>query len=145
MLNIIKPVVEKNQCYKNCFEFLKLNPSWTLVHGIASLQGRKDGVRYGHAWVELKITNPLALNPKQELTVVYDPSADIAVDKASYYEAGRIGFPHGEVFRYSYKKALTLAAKHETVGPWEKSILRAASLETHTLDGKKKKRGERDQ
>lgn len=84
------------------------NASARLVHGMVNGQGALQGLRFGHAWVEVG-------------SKVYDYSNDrnIRMGKGKYYAAGDIK-PKDNRY-YLPKKALRWMQKSMHWGPWQMS------------------------
>lgn len=84
------------------------NPTAKLVHGMVNGQGRLDGIRFGHAWVEVG-------------NKVYDYSngKNLKMAKGKYYAAGDIK-PKDNKY-YKSKEALRWMQKAMHWGPWEMS------------------------
>ena len=113
-------LIEGGDCYKLSFDYVISHPGWTLVHGIPTgTGGNAIGRQYGHAWVE-----------KDD--EVYDPSAKIKIHKLIYYSIGNIEY----TVRYTKDEAMDLASKHETYGPWDKTINKSY----HSPEPKRKKK-----
>ena len=99
--------MKRGDCYEAAAIFLLGHPRCpgiALVHGEVTGQGRIEGVRYGHAWVEIG-------------DAVIDPSNGrmICMRKCFYYEIGEIS----TVVRYSPEEARQLLVKNLHYGPWD--------------------------
>ena len=89
------------------------NPKLILVHGEVTGQGKLEGVKYGHAWVE-------------DGNEVIDPSNGrmLQLPKDAYYVLGRINHDGVSTFkpnlhRYTAQEARRNLVKHGHWGPWE--------------------------
>ena len=100
-----------------------------LVHGEVTGQGRLEGIKYGHAWVE-----------KGDLVIDKSNGRDIEMPKFLYYQLGRIGeievdmsnwgqpgfsssnaatIKGGNIHRYSWEEARQKILEYKHWGPWE--------------------------
>lgn len=92
----------------NCYEAAlslaqQIGEAAVLVHGIPLGQGPIEGVRFGHAWVEVNQS-------------VIDPHKGVFL-KREYYEVGRIEY----TVRYEADYFMNLL-KSEGCGPWDSKI-----------------------
>ena len=74
-----------------------------LVHGEVGGQGKLDGVRYGHAWVEI---NGSVIDPSNGRT--------ICMKREAYYALGKVD----AVRRYSFQETIRQMADTAHYGPW---------------------------
>jgi hypothetical protein len=77
-----------------------------LVHGEVLGQGPLEGVRYGHAWVELN----------GALVLDHSNGREIHLPAAVYYELGDID--PASVVRYDASEARRKLIEFEHYGPW---------------------------
>lgn len=79
--------------------------SMILVHGMVTGQGKLEGKRFDHAWVEIG-------------DVVLDNANgnNIAMRKEQYYKLG--GIDINELQRYTKDEALVNMVKNKHWGPW---------------------------
>jgi len=79
----------------------------TLVHGLVTgTDGEVEGVRYGHAWVEIG-----------DAVFDYSNGRKIVLRREHYYEVGNI--TDEDTTRYSWDEARAALLENETYGPWE--------------------------
>ena len=98
---------------KNCFvvsaqyvihESKNGKPDLILVHGIVTGQGKINGLRYIHAWVE-----------DGDTVIDKSDGRDIEMPRFLYYALGNIG----RTFSYTPQKAKTGMLKYQHYGPWD--------------------------
>ena len=79
-----------------------------LVHGVVTGQGKLEGVRFGHAWIERGNT-------------VYDHSngRDIEMSKDAHYKLGHIEDAPGKLYRYTPEQTRQKMLEFEHFGPWD--------------------------
>ncbi len=82
------------------------DPSAELCHGAVDGQGRLEGLRFGHAWVE-----------SGGLCIDLSRGGGLRLAKPLYYGLGGIRWP--EVRRYSRQDARRMVLEHGRWGPWE--------------------------
>ncbi|NIO36732.1 hypothetical protein GTO27_03410 [Candidatus Bathyarchaeota archaeon] len=75
-----------------------------LCHGTVTGQGKVEGVKFGHAWLELKGIVIDFSNKKREI-----------MPKEKYYKIGKIE----NVKRYNKIEALRMFSKYKHFGGWE--------------------------
>lgn len=76
-----------------------------VVHGEVTGQGPLEGVKFGHAWIEMGNTVLEVANGN-----------NLKMPKAVYYALGHIG---DNVYRYTREQARTRMLKFGHYGPWE--------------------------
>ena len=100
--------LDGGDCYEAAVQLLlRLGEGALLVHGEVVGQGRIDGIRYGHAWVEL---NGSVLDPSNGMLRAF-----IAEE---YFAIGKID--RTKLLRYSLHEAMEWMRKTEHYGPWER-------------------------
>jgi hypothetical protein len=114
----------KGNCYHNAVDTLeeitREGREAVLVHGRPILQGGKyQGMRYGHAWVEVTIRLP---GPQGTchfpLVLCIDGNhPDQEMPQGLYYWGGQI--EHEEVKRYTLDEVHEHMNRTGTYGPWE--------------------------
>jgi hypothetical protein len=79
-----------------------------LVHGEITGQGRIEGVRYGHAWVE-------------DGAMVIDNSngRDLRMHRDAYYALARVGHRNPNLVKYTVAEMRKKIIKHKHYGPWD--------------------------
>ena len=77
-----------------------------VCHGLATGQGRIEGMRIAHAWVEYG-----------DLCIDRSNGGDYTLPRATYYEIGKIN--DADVVRYTYREALVQAVRTGHYGPWD--------------------------
>lgn len=93
------------QAWENFFSRQSENPK--LVHAIITGQGKIEGLKYNHAWIEIGDS-------------VIDTTIPIfkdGINKEIYYRLARI--EKDLIFKYNRDEVLSNATKHKTYGPWE--------------------------
>ncbi len=99
-------------CYMCAGRHVWSNPeTHTLVHANVTGQGPIEGVRYGHAFTEFQHEDD------NEITMVYDPSADVTLPADFYYALGQIN--PDEVRRYSLEEMNKKLTESRIWGPWD--------------------------
>ena len=83
-------------------------PDILLVHGEVSGQGPLEGVRFGHAWIEIGDEVIDKANGK-----------NIRMPKDVYYAVGNIKDKPGKLFKYTWSEARRKMLEHEHYGPWD--------------------------
>ena len=110
---IRKPLFEGDHDGGDCYEISAKtvldNPEYTLVHGIVTGQGRLQGVRYGHAWVEHE-GNVIDLSNGRNLEF----------PKEVYYAIGNID-PNDQ-YQYNAKDLRKILQYEKHWGPWEEDM-----------------------
>jgi hypothetical protein len=93
-------------CYESAFMWVYENTGWdwVLVHGSCIGRGPIEGVRFGHAWVEIE-------------NLVIDTEKQVTMPKDLYYEAGQITDTH----RYTRDEAIAMANKTGHFGCWHET------------------------
>ena len=109
-----KPMKSKaGQCYEIGYQRIQTGiRNAVLVHGIVTGRGPIEGIRYGHAWVEIQ-------------GYVVDPSGKV-VPKELYYRIGEVSHEK----KYTMEGAARRAVEHGHYGPWDPVIAAA----THASD-----------
>ena len=82
-----------------------------LVHGLVSGQGKLEGIKYNHAWVE-----------DDHIVYDYSNNRNIQLPKSLYYRIGDI--QKGEVYKYNFEEVNKNSLKYKTYGPWEPKLLK---------------------
>jgi len=114
---IIRDELSKILEYKaggDCFEangreFIELatkDDTMKLVHGEVTGQGKVEGKRFWHCWIEVGNRTVLDFSERREITM----------DKDDYYEIGKID--ERQVKKYDHDTVLKNIIKHEHWGPW---------------------------
>jgi len=99
--------VEGNgNCYKVAGNLIVDVKDGFLCHGLVTGQGEVEGIRFGHAWIELNDTVIDVSNGKQ-----------LVMSKKRYYRIGNI--KETEVKRYNQHEALVKMLKTGNYGPWK--------------------------
>lgn len=93
-------------CYEVAANMVLEMPIRTLCHGTVTGQGPLEGVRFGHAWVELG-----------EVVFDFSNGHSVVTTRTRYYEIGEIR--EEDVRRYSGVETYEMLVKHEHYGPWE--------------------------
>ena len=95
-------------------ELARQAQGYTLVHGMVSGQGKLEGRRFGHAWVEID-DGPLIM--------VLDQSngRNLLLPRDMYYRIGEVD-PE-ECRRYTPEETLHQLARHHHWGPWEEPLI----------------------
>lgn len=105
------PVHERGSCFECAGKFLLDNPNIHddayLVHGTVAGQGRLEGIRFSHAWIEMS-----------DGEVVVDPTNSLQRLTDEYYELGKVK----DVIRYTFKEMLDLILETEHWGPWDEYL-----------------------
>ena len=103
-------ILEGNgDCYQAAVNVLMRNmDKGTLVHGMVNGQGRLEGIRFGHAWVEIG-----------NKVLDYSNGNKVTMPKKAYYALGRVN--PNECKYYKYKKAAQFMLNRGHYGPWEMS------------------------
>jgi len=88
-------------------------PGLMLVHGEVTGQGKIEGVKYGHAWVE-----------DGDLVIDVSNGRDLQLPKAAYYALGRVDNDGAQrikpnLHRYTAKEARRNLVMHGHWGPWD--------------------------
>ena len=81
------------------------NPSLILVHGEVTGQGRIEGTKYGHAWVE-----------DGDRVIDVSNGRDLRMSKQAYYALGGIG---DNLHVYSPEEARRKLVDYGHYGPWD--------------------------
>ena len=88
------------------------NPKLILVHGEVTGQGRLEGTKYGHAWIE-----------DSETVIDQSNGRDLRLPKMIYYAIARIvpEFPPFEpnLHKYTAEEARRNLLKYKHYGPWD--------------------------
>ena len=86
----------------------KLQDNTTLVHALVRGQGKLEGRRFPHAWIEMG-------------DVVFDNANgnNIVMRKEQYYKLGGVEEAKGAFARYEHYKGLSNMLKHGHWGPWD--------------------------
>jgi hypothetical protein len=119
----MKKITGDGDCYVVALEFTMDLPeddtAYRVCHGHPLGQGKIEGVRYGHAWIEYTEVMEFPNYPPTVVTWVIDRSNgnDVRLPAAYYYRLGNID--PAEVTRYTVAEAHRLAVIHEHYGPWE--------------------------
>ncbi len=79
-----------------------------LVHGMVNGQGKLDGIRFGHAWVEVG-----------NKCLDYANGKKLSINKKAYYALGKVN--PKECKYYTYMEAAKFMLKKGHYGPWEMS------------------------
>lgn len=88
-----------------------------LVHAEVSGQGKLDGIRYGHAWIE-----------DDENVYDYSNNREIILPKAVYYAIGQVRTDDPKKYkRYTFQEAREKMLETQTYGSWD--------IETDYRDG----------
>ena len=103
-------ILEGNgDCYQAAVNVLMRNmDKGTLVHGMVNGHGRLEGIRFGHAWVEIG-----------NKVLDYSNGNKVTMPKKAYYALGRVN--PNECKYYKYKKAAQFMLNRGHYGPWEMS------------------------
>ena len=96
-------------CYEAAANLVLSNPEYTLVHGIVTGQGKLQGMKYGHAWVE-----------HGDDVIDKSNGRDLEFPRAVYYHLGNIDPNHQH--RYSSDDVREMIIQHEHWGPWEEDV-----------------------
>ncbi len=105
----------KGQCFIKAFEALEkfyhsgANP--VLVHGVVTGEGKLEGVKYTHAWVEIGDHNDMTRTVVVDNTV----SEGFTMPAIEYYKQGKIQITK----KYTYKEALAKILDIQHWGPWD--------------------------
>ena len=100
---------ERGDCYEAAWKLIDgmSEVGATLVHGKPVGTGEENnGIRFGHAWVELSIA-------------ILDPSNGklVMVLRDEYYKVGKIRAKDNRV--YTREEAMLRAVETGTFGPWD--------------------------
>ena len=98
----------KGDCFEAAGKWIMANDLGTnarVVHGEVTGQGALEGVKFGHAWIEIGETVLEVANGN-----------NLKLPKAVYYAIGNIG---ANVHRYTREQALVRMLKFKHYGPWE--------------------------
>lgn len=111
----------EGQCFINTTTvILEGRTDCTVCHGIVTgTGGNVVGVRYSHAWIEFVTVLP----GHEDIPFIMceDSCHDAGVlPRAYYYQVGQID-PES-VIRYTPKQVKEMCIKHETYGPWHRSL-----------------------
>jgi len=110
-------------------DFTNDNEKLILVHGEVTGQQALNGIRFGHAWVEKEVDEPMInTHPNMQLseqqikdfrTIVIDKSQgrNIEMPKVMYYSIGNIN-PENTI-RYTPEEVRRKIAEHGDWGPWD--------------------------
>lgn len=101
-------VKAKGQCYEKAAKAIIQGldiPALRLCHGQPVGQGPIEGIKHGHAWLELG-------------DIVIDPSTGGVFRTEQYYRIGQI--KNKEVKRYTRLEAIRMLVQTEHYGPWGK-------------------------
>lgn len=94
-------------CYQAAVNVLMKNmDKGILVHGMVNGQGRLEGVRFGHAWVEVG-----------NKVLDYSNGNKITLPKRAYYGLGKVN--PKECKYYKYREAAEFMLDKGHYGPWE--------------------------
>ena len=92
-------------CYQSAGTLIADMPDDALLcHGTVTGQGPVEGIKFGHAWIEIN-----------DIVIDKSNGNNICMDKERYYSIGKIK----NVRRYSKSTALKNLLKYETFGPWK--------------------------
>ena len=101
-------------CYEAAFNYLMENRGGgaVLVHAEVTGQGRIEGVRYGHAWVEV---GDKVIDRSNGRIIVMPPAIyySLAHLQGEFLEYDR------NMHRYTFDEAVQAIQKHGTYGPWD--------------------------
>lgn len=89
--------------------------SFILCHGSPIGRGPIEGVKFGHAWVEVNDT----------LVIDQSNGNNIFMDVGRYYAIGQI--KPDEVVRYTPQQLAAMIREHKTYGPWHETEARHAN------------------
>lgn len=108
--------VQGGDCYVAAYKFFNSNHTdghgeMFLVHGLVSGQGKLEGIKYNHAWVE-----------DDHIVYDYSNNRNIQLPKSLYYRIGEI--QKGEVYKYNFDEVNKNSLKYKTYGPWEPKLLK---------------------
>ena len=116
---IIEVAVESNngkeptgQCFKKAYEafFSNISINPLLVHGVVTGQGKIEGIKYVHAWVEIGDT-------VIDTTI---PLFENGFPREGYYKLARAD--EKDMFKYNKAQVRSKALEYETYGPWEDEL-----------------------
>jgi len=94
------------------------NAAYRVCHGYPLGQGKIEGVRYGHAWIEYTETIRIPGFATEVVWVIDQSNGnDVRLPAAYYYRLGNID--PAAVTRYTVAEAHRMAVVHEHYGPWE--------------------------
>ncbi len=113
----------EGQCFINTTTaVLEGRTDCTVCHGVVTGTGDEVlGVRYGHAWLEVE--TDLSEIGGATITMCVDSCHNLGPLPASYYyQVGQID-PES-VIRYTPEQVKEMCIKHETYGPWHKSLFK---------------------
>ena len=100
-------IKEDGDCYESSAHLiLEIGDNAQLCHGVATGQGEIEGIKHGHAWIEMG-----------ELVLDFSNGKEIAMLKERYYQIGKIDAK--KVKRYSKEDAMRKMIETEHYGPWE--------------------------
>jgi len=80
-------------------------PEMLLVHGEVTGQGRLEGMKYGHAWIE-----------DGDMVIDESNGRSLQIPRAVYYHLGKIG---SNVHKYTMDEFRQQVTNHEHWGPWD--------------------------
>ncbi len=111
MIKLKQILTEGNgDCYQAAGRLMMewANPSSILVHGMVNGQGKLDGLRFGHAWVE-----------KGSTVYDYSNGKELSLPKKVYYQMG--GIKKQDNKYYKWRDSLKWMTKSGHWGPWQMS------------------------
>jgi len=82
------------------------NPNLKLVHGEVTGQGKIQGIKYGHAWIE-----------DGEEVIDVSGGRFLKLPKVIYYAIGRI--EEDKVFKYDVRQVIDKTSETGNWGPWD--------------------------
>jgi len=81
---------------------------WKLVHGTVVGQGKIEGVKYGHSWLE-----------KGDLVFDYSNGRSVVIRKEEYYKLGQVTNTH----KYTAEQMNKKLVETGNWGPWENEVV----------------------
>lgn len=101
----------KGDCYIAAFHLadrLSKENTMRLEHGIVKGQESLEGVRFGHAWVEIG----------GDIVLDFSNGQEVILRKDQYYKIGDIRTVH----RYTFREMVSEAVRTGTYGPWDNKV-----------------------